>query len=153
MCDPTRVTLYLQASPRTMLTSTCRRISRQLAVTVVRRSAVRSFAKSSVRSSDAIFVVSPFAPGAPTQTLTFRLDSTATPHTTTQRSVTPLCICSDFPLTRCMTLRLPSSSLQKTSRGLMRSFPTTRPSTGKQPSSLSLTLHSDRTEDGQASVS
>jgi len=39
-----------------MLTSTCRRISRQLAVTATYRFAVRSFSKSSVRSSDALFV-------------------------------------------------------------------------------------------------
>ena len=41
-----------------MLTSTCRGISRQLAVATARRSAVRSFSKTSARSSDAIFVVS-----------------------------------------------------------------------------------------------
>jgi len=143
----------LQASPRTMFTSTCRGISRQLAVTVARRSAVRSFAKTSVRSSDAIFVVSSFAPGAPTQILTFRLDSTGTPHTTTQRSETHLRIRSDVPLTRCVAFRSPSSSLQKTSHGPTRSFPTTRLSTRKQPSFLSLTSHNDKTRDGQASVS
>jgi len=58
MRDPTPVTLYLQASPQTMLTSTCRGISRQLALATTRRSALRSFSNTCARSSDAIFIVS-----------------------------------------------------------------------------------------------
>jgi hypothetical protein len=153
MCDPASVTVYQLPNPQTMFTSTCRGISRQLAVATTRRSAVRLFSRTSARSSDAIFVVSRFL----LRTHPHKRSPsgwTASGHRVQQpKGSRHLFVFADILLTRCLAFRLPSSLLPTTSHGPTRSFPTTHLNTRKRPSFLCSTLHNGRIRDGQASAS
>jgi hypothetical protein len=152
--DPTPVTLHLQPSPQTMLSSACRGISRQLVAAATRRSAVRSFSKSCTRSSDAIFVVS---------WPSFRVHPhkytpsvwTAPGHRIQQpKGVQQIFgVCSDTSIIRPSTFRSLSSLPPTTSHGRMRSFLIIRPSTRKRPLFHCSTLRSDRTRGGRVSAS